>query len=471
MIVLLPKQKPQQINLRSSTILVQIFFLLFMFFLTFFPLENKGVETNFNGTWKMRKNSPPKRVEEIEYAWPHRLALASFKEVTAHIMKTQFPLSCENSCYYSLSYNHLHGFGSRAYMMAAALSVALEKGCILIGESKNAVEWSYNYPLEPLTNCSVSSRKLKKIGKEVLQKVLMRHTPKISDLNISITVWRTAAISFLLRPTRAFDSIINRAISESIWQKDCDDSVVGIHVRHNDKGSEAKLLPFSLYLEEIANWENFTKTQVKCLFIATDDVALKKDIIARHQKDEGSAYKIITLDESNINKLSKFEQLLLELHLLSRTNSFAFTFSSNFGQLAMFLNPRNLEHTFSSDKMPKLIPLDFYQRVKFGPRSISYGYFFTWDEGNANLHRVSSWIVLPVMINDVRKVLSCDPARAGCSYDSRITPAGNLADKIFCKDEDCSCCKLFPRFTELSPYAYGPNISRKFPENWVNYAH
>ena len=299
----------------------------------------------------------------------------------------------------------------------------------------------------------------------------MRHTPKISGLNISITVWHTAAISFLLRPTRTFDSTIKRAIPEYISQKDCDNAVVGIHVRHNDKGSEAKLLPFSVYLEEIANWENFTRTQVKCLFVATDDVALKKGIIARHQKDEGSAYKIITLNEPSIIKLSKFEHLLLELYLLSRCKTLVFTFSSNFGRLAMFLNPRNLEHTFLPGKMPKLIPLDFYQRVKFGPRSISYGYFFTWSETNTNQHRSSCWIILPVLINDVHKVLLCDPARAGCSYDSRITPSGNLLDKVFCMGEDCSCCKLSPRFNEILPHAFGPNISGIFPESWKDYAH
>jgi len=355
-------------------------------------------------------------------------------------------------------------------MMAAALSMALEKGCILIVESKTALEWTYDHPLLPITNCSVpKSRKLKKIGKDALQKVLMRHTPKVADLNLSIMVWHSAAISFLLRPTRMFSSIIDRAISESIWQKDCNDSVVGIHVRHNDKGSEAKLLPFSLYLEEIANWENFTKAQVQCLFIATDDVTVKKDILARNQEGEDRQYKVITLNESSIKKLSKFEILLLELHLLSHTNTLAFTFSSNFGRLAMFLNPGNLEHAFSRDKLPKLIPLDFYQRVKFGPRSTSYGYFFVWDETNIDQHRRSSWKILPVLINDVHKALLCSPAREGCSYDSRTIPSANNLHKILCH-VDCSCCKLFPRFKEFTPYAFGPNISAIFPDSWKRYA-
>lgn len=474
-----PTQKSQRSIPGSSVKLFQFFLLIFIFFLGLFSLEteNSGVQLRFEVARKRKTNkkSPPKAVEEkIESAWADESAPASFNQVTTHIMKTQFPLSCENSCYYSLSYNHPHGFGSRAHIMAAALSVSLERGCILTVEKINAVEWTYNHLLEPLTNCSLPvSKKLKKIGKNVLQKVLMRHTPKIADLDISITVWHTAAISFLLRPTRTFNSIIDRVVSESIWEKECVDSVVGIHVRHNDKGSEAKLLPFSLYIEEIANWENFTRTRVSCLFIATDDVALKKNIIgAGIQKGEGSAYKIITLNESSIKKLSKFEKLLLELYLLSRATTLTFTFSSNFGRLAMFLNPGNLEDAILQDKMPKLIPLDFYQKVKFGPRTMSYGYFFTWSETNINQYRRGSWIILPVLINDVSKGLSCDPARAGCSYDSRIIPTGKEVENVLCDNEDFTCCKLSTRFNKqnkLMSYAFGPNVSVIFPDSWKNF--
>jgi len=456
------------------------FFMLFIMYVHYyFCSDGKVGTTRSDNGRKVGLLSPRRRVrEERESVWLHEPSIAAFNEVMRHIVRIQFPFSCENSCYYSLSYNHPHGFGSRVHMMTAALSIALERGCILVAESKNAAEWTHNHALKPITNCTLpTSRKIKKIGKDILQRVLMRHTPKIQDLNVSITVWLTAATSFLLRPTHKFDSIIKQAISESIPHKECYNSVVGIHVRHSDKGSEAKILPFSLYLEEIANWENITSTQVKCIFVATDDLALKKDIEGKnstclHQSDESSEYRFITLNESRVNKLSNLEQILLELHVLAWTKTLAFTFSSNFGRLAMFLNPRNLEHSFSLHEMPKLIPLDFYQGVKFGPRSTSYGYFFVWIKANI-FHQQDRnlWIVIPVPINEVRKKLSCNPARVGCSYDSKINHLRYLTDEYFCKSEDCLCCNLFPRLSGIWPHAVGPNISEIFPRSWKRYAH
>jgi hypothetical protein len=284
----------------------------------YFCSDGKVGTTNTDNGRERGLQSPRRRVREDRVSvWKHEPSIAAFNEVTRHIMRIQFPFSCENSCYYSLSYNHPHGFGSRVHMMAAALSIALEKGCIFVAESKNAAEWTHDHALKPITNCTLpTSRKIKKIGKDILQKVLMMHTPKVQDLNVSITVWLTAATSFLLRPTNKFDSMIKQTISESIPQKECYNSVVGIHVRHSDKGSEAKILPFSLYLEEVANWENITSTQVKCIFVATDDLALKKDIEGKnstllHHNYKSGEFKFITLNESRVKKLSNLEQILL----------------------------------------------------------------------------------------------------------------------------------------------------------------
>lgn len=413
--------------------------------------------------------------EDYKGVLPRDPALISFNNVRALIMKTQFPLSCVNSCFYSLSYNHPHGFGSRTHLMAAGLSVALEKGCIFVAETKTAPEWAGIQPLQPLTNCTVnlsSRRKIKKIGKAALQNVLMRHTPKLGDLRIPITVWLTAATTFLLRPTPEFDTKLQNIMKESIWHDECQESVLGIHVRQNDKGSEAKLLPFSFYLEEVAQWEKITRTHLRCLYIATDNAKLKRNIesakfVRRPQKDEKDSYRVIVLS-SKFRELSSFEQVLLELHILSRTQTLAFTFSSNFGRLAMFLNPNNLMHSSSLDEMPKLIPLDYYQRVNFGPRSKSYGFFFIWSEIKTYICRdCHTWIILPVPINDVHKLLSCNPAKVGCSYDNnKVLSAQYKTYEKLSGNKDSSCCKLFPRKHGKWPAGIGPNVSTIFSRDW-----
>jgi len=358
-------------------------------------------------------------------------------------------------------------------MMAAGLAYSFEKGCILVAKASTSAEWigsSTSTPLERLTNCTAPMSNIKNIGRNVLIRLLMKHTPQLEGVRVSITLWLTVAISFLLRPKPEFISIIEKTLSQTEWYGECRNSIIGIHVRHSDKNEEARLIPFQSYLTEITRWEKISHTRAKCLFIATDDLKLRKYIINAKLLVSpvlnSSSFKAIVIKKDAIRGLSTLEQILLEIHILSRAQTLAFTFSSNFGRLAMFINPENLVKPFLDGNLPKIIPLDFYHRVKFGPRSMSYGFFFFWTSVSNKYD--SSWKILPVLLSDVPRKLHCNPSKDGCSYS--LDHLDQHFDLFQNCSKACSCCKLFKLGDENQfGMNIGPNLREIFPQEWLEY--
>ena len=111
----LPMQKLQRKPLGWGVAFFSAIFLpFFMCAHYYFCSDGKEGTTSTDIGRKRVLLSPSRRVrEERESVWLQEPSIAAFNEVTRHVMRIQFPFSCENSCYYSLSYNHPHGFGSR----------------------------------------------------------------------------------------------------------------------------------------------------------------------------------------------------------------------------------------------------------------------------------------------------------------------------------------------------------------------
>lgn len=151
---------------------------------------------------------------------------------------------------------------------------------------------------------------------------------------------------------------------------ECSDAVVGFPVRHGDKAKEAPQLPFEDYLDELGRWEtdvgveSYHQQRHKCILLVTDD----KDLTSRMSDNPratagGASYHLIGTWLNSMNSaLASFEMghLLLDLQLLSRARTLMFTFSSNFGQLAMQMNPTHLRQGMIPGKTPSILPLDFY---------------------------------------------------------------------------------------------------------------
>ena len=186
---------------------------------------------------------------------------------------------------------------------------------------------------------------------------------------MTIAPWQHAAISFLMRPTSEFEKIVDQAQVALGWhdKSKCKNSVISIHVQYNDKGSEAPLVPYPVYLEEVDRWWNQIgrkqKQSFSCISLASDDTNLKETFKTSQ----------ISKSQNDVESLSKTfycGNMMLELFLLTRGNALSFTFSSNFGQLAMHMNKRHLALHNGKDAMPSLIPVDFYYHA------MGFGNFF-----------------------------------------------------------------------------------------------
>lgn len=201
-----------------------------------------------------------------------------YRELSDRILHNQYPVSCVNQCFYSLSYEHKAGFGSRVHFMITGLALALENRCIFMMDFSN--EWnskSEASPFKPLSKCRCTNKKKKrKITRKMLSDTYMRHTPKISGKKkSSIMAWMTAATTFLMRLTPEYEALVTHIQHDLGWEKECNGLVTGIHVRHGDKGSEANLQPFSSYLYHLSQWEYLSGSPgLKCIFLSTDDETL-----------------------------------------------------------------------------------------------------------------------------------------------------------------------------------------------------
>jgi len=380
-----------------------------------------------------------------------------YRKLLDAILLNQYPVSCANQCFFSLSYEHKAGFGSRVHFMITGLALALENRCIFMLAFSN--EWSIKSeasPFKTLSKCRCKHKKKeRKITRNMLSDAYFRHTPKIrGQKKFSVIAWMTAATTFFMRLTQEYESLVSQIQHDIGWKTKCNGLVTGIHVRHGDKGSEANLQPFSSYLYHLSRWEYLSGSPgLKCIFLSTDDETLlsqlekQNDIISLPAKKKIYTVRVLRAQHySKYEDVSEIGKLILDLILLSRAQTLMFTFSSNFGQLAMFLKPTNLVQNLNYGMMPKLIPLDFYHHVKFGHKT--YGYFLTRSIRKGG--ESSRWIIYPIPFQTISGILGCDPRFEGCIYSTRVG--------------ENRCCNLysFAGQESFKNLKVGPNLTQFF---------
>ena len=388
----------------------------------------------------------------------------AFRLLSNKLMKNQYRDSCTAACFYSTKITPDVGLGSRLQFIVAALTFAIEDGCVLIASPDSSLQLFGGSSLKELTNCKDEDAKDIKyidsgasdMDENGLLARYMRYVPQFDDLGFkgSIMLWQSVALSFFMRATESFASIIQEVQNEIGWYdiQKCRGAVISMHVRHGDKGYETSLLPLSAYLKELALWlENAEQNQEsKCIFVATDDGDLQKRLEDSpvFELESGRKFKVIGSWQSNVaaQKLSSSEGefgALLDLHLLSRAKTFCFTFSSNFGRLAMHMNPVHLE----ARAVSSLIPMDYYHHA------ISSGFFFVHQQ---NVRR-GSWSTVAVYKEKISSKLNCEPQH-GCSaqtFDSS-------------QNETYSCCRL-PAKSDYVNGVIGPVLSEIFPDEYEKY--
>ena len=384
----------------------------------------------------------------------------AFRLLSNKLMKNQYRDSCTAACFYSTKFSPEIGLGGRLQFIVAALTFAIEDGCVLIASRGSSLQLFGGSSLKELTNCKDEDAKDIKyidsgasdMDENGLKARYMRYVPQFDDLEFkdSIMLWQSVALSFLMRATESFANIIQEVQNEIGWYdiQKCRGAVISMHVRHGDKGKETSLLPLSAYLKELALWlENAEQNQeFKCIFVATDDGDLQKRLEDSPvlELESGRKFKVIGSWQSNVAASSEGEfGALLDLHLLSRAKTFCFTFSSNFGRLAMHMNPVHLE----ARAVSSLIPMDYYHHA------ISSGFFFVRQQ---NVRR-GSWSTVAVYKEKISSTLNCEP-QYGCSaqtFDSS-------------QNETYSCCRL-PAKSDYVNGVIGPVLSEIFPDEYEKY--
>ena len=388
----------------------------------------------------------------------------AFRLLSNKLMKNQYRDSCTAACFYSTKFSPNSGLGSRLQFIVAALTFAIEDGCVLIASPDSSLQLFGGSSLKELTNCKDEDAKDIKyidlgasdMDENGLKARYMRYVPQFDDLGFkdSIMLWQSVALSFLMRATESFANIIQEVQNEIGWYdiQKCRGAVISMHVRHGDKGSETSLVPLSAYLKELALWlENAEQNQeFKCIFVATDDGDLQKRLEDSPvlELESGRKFKVIGSWQSIVaaQKLSSSEGefgALLDLHLLSRAKTFCFIFSSNFGRLAMHMNPVHLE----ARAVSSLIPMDYYHHA------ISSGFFFVHQQNV----RGGFWSTVAVYKEKISSKLNCEP-QYGCSaqtFDSS-------------QNETYSCCRL-PAKSDYVNGVIGPVLSEIFPDEYEKY--
>jgi len=413
-------------------------------------LEENGVDVTVNSQ-KAKENTTETLPE-------------AFRLLSNKLMKNQYRDSCTAACFYSTKFSPKIGLGSRLQFIVAALTFAIEDGCVLIASPDSSIQLFGGSSLKELTNCKDEDAKDIKyidsgasdMDENGLKARYMRYVPQFDDLGFkdSIMLWQSVALSFLMRATESFANIIQEVQNEIGWYdiQKCRGAVISMHVRHGDKGSETSLVPLSAYLKELALWlENAEQNQeFKCIFVATDDGDLQKRLEDSPvlELESGRKFKVIGSWQSIVaaQKLSSSEGefgALLDLHLLSRAKTFCFIFSSNFGRLAMHMNPVHLE----ARAVSSLIPMDYYHHA------ISSGFFFVHQQNV----RGGFWSTVAVYKEKISSTLNCEP-QYGCSaqtFDSS-------------QNETYSCCRL-PAKSDYVNGVIGPVLSEIFPDEYEKY--
>ena len=338
------------------------------------------------------------------------------------------------------------------------------------GSTLSRYNGSDSSPFKTLTNCKEEDAKdikyldfgVSDFDENGMRARYMRYAPQFDDLGfkVSITLWQSVALSFLMRTTENFANIIQETQNEIGWYdiQKCNGAVISIHVRHGDKSSEAPLLPLSAYLKELELWlvKNADQPQqFKCIFVATDDKNLRKRLEDSSilELESGRKFNVIGSWQSTVaaQKLSSFAEggVVLDLHLLSKARALCFTFSSNFGRVAMHMNPMHLIPIREDRTVSSVIPMDYYHHA------FSSGFFFVYQRSG----HTGFWSTVAVYEDKISSTLNCDPSK-GCS----VVPAISSSQK-----ETYSCCKV-PANSDYINGVIGPMLSENFPDEFDKYA-
>jgi hypothetical protein len=195
----------------------------------------------------------------------------NIKQVVSEIYNQQNPTSCEEAKILLGKGLHKAGFGSRMSYYRNCLREAMNKGLVYV-ETDEADHGLFERYVLPWSSCSA-----KDAGHEsqICGHISMpgfSHPPDMYETEGAL-VWASAATTYLLRPTSQLEAAITEAKNDYGWNNSS--PVAGIHIRHGDKGTEAKLLPLSVYVDHLRSRNASTTHSV---FVATDDGGIPKEM-------------------------------------------------------------------------------------------------------------------------------------------------------------------------------------------------
>lgn len=122
------------------------------------------------------------------------------------LVENQNPPVCAEACFYTMSFRHDAGFGSKVNMMATTLGMAMNDKCVLI--ESNADEggitsaWSRrgvssSKGIMPLTHCTMSEAlNVTELNRDDVGSKYIRYTPVIHGVEVSISLWQHGAKAY-----------------------------------------------------------------------------------------------------------------------------------------------------------------------------------------------------------------------------------------------------------------------------------
>lgn len=306
-------------------------------------------------------------------------ATAEFRDSMKLLQHNQYRANCSTACYVKVAWmpGEANGFGSRVSLFAAALNIAFQRGCILV--MPKAIDWEWDGKMFlPISNCAPGpASDIHTIQEREFIDRFSKHMNSKPPGELSPMLWQHVAYSFLLRPTFSFATEVASVQKTIGWHSECQNSVVAMHIRHGDKGMEAAVFGFGDYLAALNLALKKTNSErPKCIFVATDDPDPSNVPRSSHiggyraigtwitnpetlagLKQQGKDLFNTAKLRSEAYRKSKSSGVLVDVMLLARARSLVFTYSSNFGQVGMLLNPRHVCMP-APRQLPSLIPLD-----------------------------------------------------------------------------------------------------------------
>lgn len=262
------------------------------------------------------------------------------KQVQNELNHLQNPKNCQDKNIKFLECNGWYsGLGSRTWFYRQCLSLAYERNKIMIIQDHN--DKGYNLVFEPLTSCALSDIEAAKKD----QRVEAIDTQTLVDFDIipdkfkqlGLLWWQVQLTVYLQRPNSETRALITKRKQQFKWPSDSR-QVAGMHVRRSDKvatnttgvsgATEAAAHTFNDYVTRLEqNIKSLPPPKITHLFIMSDDNNLPREFTPALKK----RYKIMFSGDKMDNKPV---HPWIDNQLLGETRALAFTWSSNFGQMA-----------------------------------------------------------------------------------------------------------------------------------------